>query len=124
MRSALILVTIMAALFPASSALADDYEDCRNKCFGDRDSCVMNCPSAYDSSEQKWGQCVQKCNDAYTACVKSCPVPSSAAPGTRSATYHPRKAAPQKERGQERAAVPGASRPPVAVATLPATNPQ
>lgn len=119
MRSTLMLATIMAALFTPSVGLADGYEDCRLKCAGDKDSCVINCPMAIDSSDQVRAQCVQDCQDAYNACIKSCPAPSSAAPGASSMAKRSVDSAPRDARVKERNTSPNASRPPVSGAASP-----
>ncbi len=124
MRSTLILASIIAALFTPSVSMADGYDDCRLKCAGDKDSCVMNCPMAIDSSDQTRAQCVQDCQDAYNACIKSCPASSSAAPGTSSMAKRPMDSALRDARVKERNTHPGASRPPVSGATQPATRSQ
>ncbi len=77
MRSLFVLTTIMTQLFlvNVSFAQSESYDDCRTSCAADKATRDADCPSPYDSSQDR-DQCLKTSQETYNTCIKSCPQPS------------------------------------------------
>lgn len=93
MRAILIVATLMSGLLHPGVCLGDDYDDCKLKCAAERDTRNANCPAPADSSDEARAQCLKDSQDAYIACVRDCPQPSSSRHAPSSLALDARKPA-------------------------------
>src|SRR5512139_3712951 len=69
------LCMAIAMILLSGISFADDYEDCRLSCAGERDTRNMDCPSPYDASDEERRQCLNESQAAYENCISDCPAP-------------------------------------------------
>lgn len=81
MRVIYVLFMATAMLLVPTAAVAEDNQECRLRCAGERDTRNMGCPSPYDSpySVPDRALCLKASQEAYSACIKSCPPPQPSA---------------------------------------------
>lgn len=72
-------MSLFMLLLPCA-AYADGYQDCKSSCTAAMDTSNANCPSPYDTSEQRRSECIQNSQAAYKECVNQCPAPATPPP--------------------------------------------
>ncbi len=80
MKPISILLMAITMTLLSFTAYAQDYDDCRLNCSGERDTRNMDCPSPYDQLDDERNKCLKQSQEEYENCINKCPAPPPASP--------------------------------------------
>lgn len=75
MRSLPIHCMAIAMILLPGVSVAEDYQECMARCAQERETRNMDCPSPYDTTEEKRNECLNESKDDYESCTSDCPSP-------------------------------------------------